>query len=80
LLHGHAMYSSGTDLFQWCSHHDLDAQSEQLWQFMAQRGIWLRWFAAGAFRPHGVRFGLPATESAWQQLEHALTEWKAQHA
>lgn len=77
LLKMHGMHASGTDLFQWCSHHELDGQSEQLWQFMAERGIWLRWFAQGLHRPHGLRFGLPGSEAGWLRLEIALDEWKA---
>ncbi|MFZ6720716.1 threonine-phosphate decarboxylase CobD [Undibacterium sp. Ji49W] len=75
LLKMHGMHASGTDLFQWCSHHELDGQSEQLWQFMAERGIWLRWFAQGLHRPHGLRFGLPGSEAGWLRLESALGEW-----
>jgi len=75
LLKMHALRSSGTDLFQWCSHQDLHGQSEQLKHFMAERGIWLRWFAQGLHRPHGLRFGLPGSEAGWLRLERALNEW-----
>ncbi|MFZ6709983.1 threonine-phosphate decarboxylase CobD [Undibacterium sp. TC9W] len=75
LLKEHEMRSSGTDLFQWCSHRDLNNKSEQLKQFMAERGIWLRWFAQGPHRPHGLRFGLPGSEAGWLRLELGLDEW-----
>lgn len=75
LLKVHALRSSGTDLFQWCSHQDLNGQSEQLKHFMAERGIWLRWFAQGPHRPHGLRFGLPGSEAGWLRLESGLDEW-----
>jgi cobalamin biosynthetic protein CobC len=75
LLRAHDIRSSGTDLFQWCSHQDLNDKSEQLWQFMAERGIWLRWFAQGPHRPHGLRFGLPGSEAGWLRLELGLDEW-----
>ncbi len=75
LLKAHDMRTSGTDLFQWCSHHDLNNNSERLLQFMAERGIWLRWFAPGAHRPHGLRFGLPGSEAGWLRLALGLDEW-----
>ncbi|PXX39665.1 threonine-phosphate decarboxylase CobD [Undibacterium pigrum] len=75
LLRAHDIRSSGTDLFQWCSHKDLNNKSEQLWQFMAERGIWLRWFAQGPHRPHGLRFGLPGSEAGWLRLEQALDDF-----
>lgn len=74
-LKEHDMRSSGTDLFQWCCHQDLNNKSEQLWQFMAERGIWLRWFAQGPHRPHGLRFGLPGSDSGWLRLALGLDEW-----
>lgn len=80
LLQAHGWHSSGTDLFQWCSHRDLQARSEILWQFMAQRGIWLRWFEPAEHRPHGLRFGLPGDEAGWLRLETALEEWTQAHA
>ncbi|MEB0139078.1 MULTISPECIES: threonine-phosphate decarboxylase CobD [unclassified Undibacterium] len=79
LLHAHGFASSGTDLFQWVSDRDLAGRTELLWRFMAERGIWLRWFAAGAQRPHGLRFGLPGTAAGWERLSLALNEW-SQHA
>ncbi|MFZ6847163.1 threonine-phosphate decarboxylase CobD [Undibacterium sp. RuRC25W] len=80
LLSDASISSSGTDLFQWSSHRDLEGRTELLWHFMAERGIWLRWFAQAPFRPHGVRFGLPGTEVGWQRLNHALNEWTQQYA
>ena len=80
LLIDAGMSSSGTDLFQWASHRDLSGRTELLWHFMAERGIWLRWFAQAPFRPHGVRFGLPGDEIGWQRLSHALMEWTQQYA
>ena len=80
LLLTHQISSSGTDLFQWASHRDLNSCTEIFWQSMAQHGIWLRWFAEGAARPHGVRFGLPGSEAGWERLEHALFAWSKQYA
>lgn len=69
LLKKHGYRSSGTDLFQWCSDADLQGQAEQLWQHMAEQGIWIRLFREAA---RGVRFGLPADEAAWRRLELAF--------
>ena len=80
LLLTHQISSSGTDLFQWASHRDLNSCTEIFWQFMAQHGIWLRWFAEGEARPHGVRFGLPGSEAAWGRLEKVLSAWNKKHA
>lgn len=71
-------HCSGTDLFQWISDSQLQQQSQALCHFMAERGIWLRWFEPGAHRPHGVRFGLPANEAGWQRLQLACNEWTSQ--
>ena len=79
LLKDHGVNSSGTDLFQWCSHRDLFGKTEIFWAFMAERGVWSRWFAEAKYRPHGVRFGLPGTEAGWQLLENSLTEWVQHH-
>ncbi len=78
LLQAQRLPSSGTDLFQWVSAQDLQGQTETLWEWLAQRGIWTRYFAPGPQRPHGIRFGLPASEAAWQRLELALQEWTKQ--
>ncbi|MCH8622097.1 threonine-phosphate decarboxylase CobD [Undibacterium sp. TS12] len=75
LLEQHGMYGAGTDLFQWCSDQALHAQTGQLWQFMAERGIWVRLFAKAPFRPHGLRFGLPGSEAGWLRLQAALDEF-----
>ncbi|MDB5775514.1 MAG: threonine-phosphate decarboxylase [Herbaspirillum sp.] len=73
LLKRHHIASTGVDLFQWWP---LPAQqAEDFWLHMAQRGIWVRLFAAGAT---GIRVGLPADESGWQRLMVALGEWNAQ--
>lgn len=77
LLVQHGMRGAGTDLFQWCSHRELNCQTEALWQFMAQRGIWLRYFADEPDRPHGLRFGLPGCEAGWLRLQTALDEWRS---
>ncbi|MBC3812085.1 threonine-phosphate decarboxylase CobD [Undibacterium aquatile] len=69
---------SGTDLFQWISDRHLQQQSQALCHFMAERGIWLRWFEEGAHRPNGVRFGLPANEAGWRRLQLACAEWTSQ--
>ncbi len=72
LLSRQGYRSSGTDLFQWCADADLQLQTEQLWQHMAEQGIWLRLFRHAA---RGLRFGLPADEAAWQRLERAFELW-----
>jgi cobalamin biosynthetic protein CobC len=77
LLQANGLSSSGTDLFQWCSHVSLSAQTDVLWQFMAERGIWLRRFAEAQNRPHGLRFGLPGSEPAWIRLQQAFEDWHA---
>ena len=84
LLRQYGINSSGTDLFQWASHRDLDGKTEALWHFMAERGVWLRWFPEAPDRlhggPHGLRFGLPGSETGWQLLSNTLNEWIQQHA
>ena len=68
LLARHEIKSAGTALFQWWP----EAQAEQFWQHMAERGLWVRLFEHGA---RGIRIGLPPNELAWQRLEAALIEW-----
>ncbi|MFZ6658422.1 threonine-phosphate decarboxylase CobD [Undibacterium sp. TJN19] len=77
LLTANGMPSSGTDLFQWCSHASLGGQTDALWQFMAEQGIWLRRFAEAENRPHGLRFGLPGSDQAWVRLQQAFDDWRA---
>jgi cobalamin biosynthetic protein CobC len=93
MLKAAGIQSNGTDLFQWCSDAGLQQRSEALWKHMATHGIWIRRFTAPEvsltataqatvehqqYQPHGVRFGLPGTEAAWQRLEQALNEWTKQ--
>jgi cobalamin biosynthetic protein CobC len=72
LLQSHAITSTGTALFQWCSDAALQGQTEQLWQHLAGQGIWVRLFREAA---RGVRFGLPPDEAGWQKLTVALNSW-----
>lgn len=68
LLAGFDIEAHGTPLFQWWP----EAQPEQFWQHMAERGIWVRLFQHAA---RGIRLGLPADEPSWQRLHNALHEW-----
>ena len=68
LLGAHGIVSHGTPLFRWWP----EAQAEQCWQHMAERGIWVRLFLHAA---RGIRIGLPPDETAWLRLEAALNEW-----
>jgi cobalamin biosynthetic protein CobC len=60
--------SSGTALFRYLACDDAPA----LHEFLARRGILLRYFT----RPAAVRFGLPATTAEWQRLALALDQWR----
>ncbi|CAN5859446.1 threonine-phosphate decarboxylase CobD [soil metagenome] len=62
----------GTDLFQWCSDSALQGQTEQLWQHLAQQGIWVRLFRHAA---RGLRFGLPPDDAGWEKLNKAFATW-----
>ena len=73
LLQSHDIASSGTALFQWCSDAALQGQTEQLWQHLAEHGIWGRLFREAA---RGVRFGLPPDEAGWKKLTLALDSWR----
>lgn len=72
LLAQHQISSQGTDLFQWwrCD----VAQAQQWHAFFAARGIFSRLFTD---QRSGIRLGLPADETQWQQLEQALAQRKA---
>jgi cobalamin biosynthetic protein CobC len=69
LLAAHGINPSGCALFQWWPESEPDA----FWQFMAERGIWVRRFRQAA---RGIRLGLPPDEDGWQRLTQALKEWK----
>jgi cobalamin biosynthesis protein CobC len=69
LLARHGIASSGSALFQWWP----ERRPEQLWEHMAERGIWVRLFTHAA---RGIRLGLPPNEAAWQRLDAAFNEWK----
>lgn len=69
--------ASGTALFQWCSDAALHGQTEQLWQHLAEHGIWVRLFREAA---RGLRFGLPPDEAGWQKLAAALDSWRGINA
>lgn len=56
--------AGGSELFQYCP----TARAEAIRHALARQGIWVR-----AFRqPPALRFGLPATEAAWQRLDAGL--------
>ncbi len=57
---------NGPSLFKTLHHPDAAILQQQL----AERAIWVRYFQG----PELLRFGLPATEQAWQRLSHALME------
>ncbi|MDD0975841.1 threonine-phosphate decarboxylase CobD [Pseudomonas fontis] len=63
--------AGGCDLFQYL---ELD-QADELYEFMARRGILLRLFSVTS----SLRFGLPAEESDWQRLTQALAEYRKEH-
>lgn len=69
LLASHRIASSGSDLYQWWP----QPQAEAFWQYMAQRGIWVRLFTHAA---RGIRLGLPPDEAGWRRLEAALADWR----
>ncbi len=58
----------GTTLFQWRQ----QPEARAIHQVLAQQGIWTRYFA----QPTSLRFGLPATEQQWQELQQALNNLK----
>ncbi len=65
LLSGYGLEPSGaTALFQWVR----TADASRLHEALARQGILTRLFA----EPPALRFGLPASEVQWQQLEAAL--------
>lgn len=72
LLSTHGIASTGTALFQWCSDAALQGQTVQLWQHLAEQGLWVRLFREAA---RGLRFGLPPDEAGWQKLTVALNSW-----
>lgn len=56
--------TGGSALFQWhCNEH-----AQALHQMLAQQAVFTRLFA----EPAAIRFGLPASEAQWTQLEQAL--------
>lgn len=59
-----------TPLFSWVR----DAQASRWQEGLARHGIWVRRFDVIS----GVRFGLPADETAWARLEAALTVVQAE--
>lgn len=68
LLAEHGIDATGSALFQWWE----EKHPELFWQFMAERGIWVRLFAKAA---RGIRLGLPPDEAGWTRLTDALEEW-----
>jgi cobalamin biosynthetic protein CobC len=77
LLQAHGFISKGTALFQWCSDAGLQGKTEELWQHLAEQGIWVRLFREAA---RGLRFGLPPNEAGWQKLTSALYTWTQKNA
>lgn len=68
LLAEHGIDATGSALFQWWE----EKHPELFWQFMAERGIWVRLFAKAA---RGIRLGLPPDEAGWTRLTNALEDW-----
>ncbi|WP_245944370.1 threonine-phosphate decarboxylase CobD [Marinospirillum perlucidum] len=60
--------AGGTALFQWTP----TPEAGQLAEFMAERGLLVRFFAETV----SLRWGLPGSPEAWQRLETALNEWR----
>jgi cobalamin biosynthesis protein CobC len=68
LLANHGIDAAGTPLFHWWA----EPRAEAFHEHMARRAIWVRLFPGAA---HGIRVGLPATESEWRRIEQALQQW-----
>ena len=64
LLRAQGLQPHSTPLFSWV----VDPRAALLQHGLAQQGIWTRLFP----EPASLRFGLPATETAWQRLAAAL--------
>ena len=60
--------TGGSALFQYCSH----PAAAELYQALQAQGVLVRLFD----EPAALRFGLPADEVGWEQLEHALKQLK----
>lgn len=58
--------AGGCGLFQWCRSND----AARVHRALAQRGILTRLFD----QPSSLRFGLPPDDTAFERLDHALTE------
>ncbi|MDQ5904561.1 MAG: cobalamin biosynthesis protein CobC, partial [Pseudomonadota bacterium] len=58
----------GNALFHWLP----CAEATALQDYLAQRGILVRFFSDIP----GLRFGLPGNETEWQRLAAAIEEWK----
>jgi cobalamin biosynthetic protein CobC len=57
--------NGGTNLFQWCKTNE----ARIIHNMLAQSAVFTRLFDD----PLSIRFGLPATEADWMQLENALS-------
>jgi cobalamin biosynthetic protein CobC len=68
LLAAYGIDAAGTPLFHWWP----EARPEAFHEHMARHAIWVRLFRQAA---RGIRLGLPAQESDWARVEHALQEW-----
>jgi cobalamin biosynthesis protein CobC len=68
LLVNHGIDAAGTPLFHWWA----EPCAEAFHEHMARRAIWVRLLPGAA---HGIRVGLPATESEWRRIEQALQQW-----
>ncbi|MCA1326570.1 threonine-phosphate decarboxylase CobD [Herbaspirillum sp. alder98] len=73
LLARHGITANGSALYQWWP----EPRAEQLHDYLAQQGIWVRLFVRGA---GGIRIGLPPDEAGWQRLDLALAGWSTHGA
>lgn len=70
LLSAHGFDAHHTMLFAWVPH----ASAAEWQDSLARQGVWVRRFETVS----GLRFGLPADESAWRRLEIALRHARSQ--
>jgi len=68
LLATYGIAATGTPLLHWWA----EPAPEDFHEHMARHAIWVRLFRQAA---RGIRLGLPAQDSDWRRIEHALQEW-----